>query len=104
MNYFFHPAAEAEYLESIAYYESKRAGLGASYIVVFEKTVSAVCASPHRYPTENKTDIRRAHCTGRVDFNFFGLNSLPLERGWLKTSSLKSVFNTSLLASECFIS
>jgi hypothetical protein len=29
MSYFFHPAAEAEYLEAIAYYESKRAGLGA---------------------------------------------------------------------------
>lgn len=30
MTYFFHPAAEAEHLETVAYYESKRAGLGAS--------------------------------------------------------------------------
>lgn len=60
MNYYFHPAAEAEYLESIAYYESKRAGLGALYIAAFEKTVSSVCVSPHRYPTANNADIRCA--------------------------------------------
>lgn len=32
MSYVFHPAAEAEYLESIAYFESKQAGLGASFL------------------------------------------------------------------------
>ncbi len=31
MSYFFHPAAEAEHLESIAYYESKRPGLVISF-------------------------------------------------------------------------
>jgi hypothetical protein len=31
MSYGFHPAAEAEYLESVAFFESKRPGLGASY-------------------------------------------------------------------------
>jgi hypothetical protein len=30
MNCFFHPAAEAEYLESVAFYESKQPGLGAA--------------------------------------------------------------------------
>jgi hypothetical protein len=28
MSYYFHPAAEAEHLETVAYYESKQAGLG----------------------------------------------------------------------------
>lgn len=28
MNYSFHPAAEAEFLESVGYYESKVPGLG----------------------------------------------------------------------------
>jgi len=31
MSYFFHPVAQTEHLESVAYYETKRAGLGASY-------------------------------------------------------------------------
>lgn len=42
MAYFFHPAAEAEYLETVAYYESKRAGLGASYLAEFEGMMVAV--------------------------------------------------------------
>ncbi len=50
MSYYFHPAAEAEYLEVIAYFESKRAGLGASYLAEFERTLSTVCEAPHRYP------------------------------------------------------
>ncbi len=30
MSYCFHPAAEIEHLETVAYYESKKPGLGAS--------------------------------------------------------------------------
>ena len=52
MKYFFHPAAEAEHLESVAYYESKRAGLGASYLAEFESLMNQVCAAPHRYTVE----------------------------------------------------
>lgn len=59
MSYSFHPAAEAEHLESVAYYESKQAGLGASYLAEFERTMSAVCAAPHRYPIEKQLDVRR---------------------------------------------
>ena len=58
MSYFFHPAAEAEYLEAIAYYESKRAGLGASYLAEFELTMRTVCKAPHRYRIEQGPDIR----------------------------------------------
>jgi hypothetical protein len=39
MSYFFHPAAEAEYLEAIAYYESKRPGLWATYLTEFERVI-----------------------------------------------------------------
>jgi len=45
MNYEFHPIAEAEHLETVAYYESKRAGLGATYLTEFEATMTAICGS-----------------------------------------------------------
>jgi len=59
VSYQFHPAAEAEHLETVAYFESKRPGLGASYLAEFEMVMSSVCASPHRYPIERRPDIRR---------------------------------------------
>ncbi len=59
MSYVFHPAAEAEHLETIAYYESKRPGLGAMYLAEFEQLIKIVCEAPHRYPIEKKPDIRR---------------------------------------------
>ena len=37
MTYGFHPEAEAEHLETIAYYESRGAGLGARYLAEFER-------------------------------------------------------------------
>ena len=59
MSYFFHPAAEAEHLESIAYYESKRPGLGAMYLAEFETLMEHVCENPHRHPLEKQPDVRR---------------------------------------------
>ena len=59
MSYVFHPAAEADHLESVAYFESKRPGLGASYLAEFEEMMTHVCEVPHRYPIEKDTDIRR---------------------------------------------
>jgi len=59
MSYNFHPAAEAEYLESIAYYESKRAGLGASFLTEFENNMVSVCKAPHRHPVEKQPEVRR---------------------------------------------
>lgn len=58
MSYEFHPAGEAEHLESVAYYESKRAGLGASYLSEFEETMEQVCEAPHRHPVEKEPDTR----------------------------------------------
>jgi len=59
MNYLFHPAAEAEYLESIAFYESKRPGLGATYLSEFERIMASVCEAPHRNPVDKGPDVRR---------------------------------------------
>ena len=59
MTYYFHPAAEAEHLESVAYFETKRPGLGATYLAEFEKILVEVCKSPLRYPIELKPDIRQ---------------------------------------------
>jgi len=58
VSYVFHPAAEAEYLESVAYFESKRPGLGALYFTEFEKLMGLVCELPHRYRIETQPDVR----------------------------------------------
>lgn len=49
MSYEFHPAAEVEYLESIAYFESKQPGLGASFLYAFELKMEKVCSTPELY-------------------------------------------------------
>jgi hypothetical protein len=67
MSYGFHPAGEAEHLESIAYYELQRPGLGASYLADFESVMQQVCAAPRRYRIERQPDIRRAGL-GRFPF------------------------------------
>jgi toxin ParE1/3/4 len=59
MSYYFHPAAEAEHLASIAYFESKKAGLGASSLAEFERTMGTICEAPHRDPIEKNPDVRR---------------------------------------------
>lgn len=58
MSYYFHPAAEVEHLETIAYYEFKRPGLGAIYLAEFENILKLICESPQSYPVESKPDIR----------------------------------------------
>lgn len=59
MNYQFHPEAEVEHLESVAYYEERQPGLGASYLAEFESALEQVCEAPGRYPIEQRPDIRR---------------------------------------------
>ena len=61
MTYRFHPAAEAEHLETIAQYETRMAGLGSRYLAEFERTVERVCGDPERYPIDREPDIRRAY-------------------------------------------
>ncbi len=63
MSYFFHPNAQIEHLEAVAFYETKRAGLGASYLAEFERAMCLICEHPHRYPVEKQPDIRRVSLT-----------------------------------------
>ena len=60
MIYRFHFEAEAEHLETVAYYETQRAGLGASYLAEFESLLELVCEAPNRYPVQRDPNIRRA--------------------------------------------
>jgi len=60
MSYQFHPAAAGEHLESIAFYESRLAGLGADYIAEFEATLVRVSAAPMSYPLDCPPDIHKA--------------------------------------------
>jgi len=46
MKYEFHPNAEAEFLESVGFYESKVKGLGSAFIDEFEVIAKLVCESP----------------------------------------------------------
>jgi len=50
VKYCFHPAAEAEHLETVAFYESKKPGLGATYLAEFENILVGICDAPQRYP------------------------------------------------------
>jgi plasmid stabilization system protein ParE len=59
MNYGFHPAAEAEHLDQIAFYESRQRGLGARYRDHFMKAIETACAAPTRFAVDQPPDIRR---------------------------------------------
>ena len=60
MSYSFHPAAEAEFLESVSYYESKVLGLGGALIEEFEALAKLICESPEAWQIKLEPDIRRA--------------------------------------------
>jgi toxin ParE1/3/4 len=66
VTYGFHPAAESEHLEQVAYYELQRDGLGARYLAEVEGALQVICGAPHRYPLERAPNIRR-----------FGLKEFP---------------------------
>lgn len=58
MSYYFHPGAEAEHLESIAFFESRQNGLGVAYLAEFEGAMATVVQMPQRYRVERKPNIR----------------------------------------------
>jgi hypothetical protein len=60
VNYGFHPAAEAEHLEQIAFYELRQQGLGAKSRDRFLQMMTDVCATAARFSIEYPPDIRRA--------------------------------------------
>ena len=59
MTFWFHPEAEAEHLETVVYYETRRAGLGALYLAAFEQVLDSVRDNAHRYRIVHEPDIRR---------------------------------------------
>lgn len=63
MTYEFHPAAEAEFLESVGFYESKVRGLGAAFIAEFELAIELICNSPRRNSVVHKPNIASQPCT-----------------------------------------
>ena len=60
MNYRFHRAALAEHLGEVAFYEDRLPGLGADYLVEFEKVMTRVCATPELYPRVADLVVRKA--------------------------------------------
>lgn len=56
----FHPAAEAEHLGQVVFYESREHGLGKRYLDYFQQTIMAICESPARFAVEHAPNIRRA--------------------------------------------
>ncbi len=68
MIYQFHPAASGEYLDSIAFYESRVAGLGADFILEFEATLQRICTAPMSHPVDCAPDIHKAGLA-RFPFN-----------------------------------
>jgi len=60
VSYFFHPAAEAEFLESVGYYESKVPGLGGAFMEEFEALAEMIGKAPKAWQVELEPAIRRA--------------------------------------------
>ena len=63
MNFSFHPAAEAEHLEQVAWYAARQRAIGAYYHEHFLRTMERVCEGPRQYRVEFAPDIRRARLT-----------------------------------------
>lgn len=60
MNYRFHPAALAEHLDQVAFYESQLRGLGADYLAAFDRFIQQICSHPQAFAQIQKTALRRA--------------------------------------------
>ena len=64
MKYVFHPDAEAEHLAQVAFYESRRKGLGARYLTSFSAAMQRVCRNPEYFRIECEPDLRRVPLRG----------------------------------------
>lgn len=58
MRYEFHPEARIEYLEAVAYYESRQAKLGARFTIDVERTIGLIVEAPARWRKVDG-DVRR---------------------------------------------
>ena len=61
MKIWFHPAAEIEHLDQVAYYESRQSGLGAGYLAEIDRLLASIAERPHQYPQISGAELRRAH-------------------------------------------
>lgn len=59
MKYSFLPAAEAEYLDAILFYEGRQPGLGAALITEFEYALGLALDRPHTWHLVHPLGIRR---------------------------------------------
>jgi toxin ParE1/3/4 len=64
VKYFLHPNAEAEHLAEVAFYESRRKGLGARYLASFSAAMERVCRDPKQFRVECEPDLRRIALRG----------------------------------------
>jgi toxin ParE1/3/4 len=55
----FHPAARAEHLHQVAYYESQALGLGARYHHAVVAALAAISEAPQRHPLVCAPAVRR---------------------------------------------
>jgi plasmid stabilization system protein ParE len=56
----YHPGAEAEHLDQVAWYESRQVGLGARYLAEVGRTLRSIEESPGRFPQHDAAAVRRA--------------------------------------------
>lgn len=59
MNYAFHPEAESEFFEAIAYYEERASGLGLDFSTEVHAAIQRILAFPQAWQVL-EDDIRRA--------------------------------------------
>ncbi|MGK2913843.1 MAG: type II toxin-antitoxin system RelE/ParE family toxin [Porticoccaceae bacterium] len=59
MNYSFLPAAEAEYLQAVRFFEERQPGLGAALVTEFESVMEPVVARPQTWKIIHPSGIRR---------------------------------------------
>jgi hypothetical protein len=55
----FLPAAEAEYLEAVRFFEEQRAGLGSALIAEFERIVGLAAEKPDSWKLVHQSGVRR---------------------------------------------
>lgn len=56
----FHPAAEAEHLDQVAYYESQQPGLGARYFAAVDSMLKRASRTPEQFACFPNSRLRRA--------------------------------------------
>lgn len=59
MTYSFLPAAEAEYLDAVQFFEEQRAGLGAALITELERIIDLAVKRPNAWKLVHSSGVRR---------------------------------------------